>query len=207
MYTINPRAQMGVAAFEAYCDMTRDGGGWTLVLMASRANPGRFGYDSPAWTDDTVVAPEITDPTRDANVKSPAFLHVYFASMRMCLGTLEGCVIEQVSALSAKRQFTDARDRVSSLPVSAYGAWGYDGRLGCNQHGFDVRDLQGSPPPLHGPARIRYGILLNNEPICEGSVDGGRGFGIKGYFGTQISAGKGDGIVGTEHMRGWIFVR
>ena len=58
-----------------------------------------------------------------------------------------------------------------------------------------------------GPARYRYGILLNNEAACEGSVDGGRGFGGRGYYGTEISAGQGDGIVSTSHERGWVWVR
>ena len=50
-------------------------------------------------------------------------------------------------------------------------------------------------------------ILLNNESACEGSVDGGIGFGVRGYYGTEINAGSGDGIVPTSRRRGWIFVK
>ncbi|MEZ4393137.1 MAG: hypothetical protein R3A48_18775 [Polyangiales bacterium] len=48
---------------------------------------------------------------------------------------------------------------------------------------------------------------MNNESTCEGSVDGGRGLGCRGYYGLQISAGQGDGIVSVALTRGFILVR
>ena len=94
--------------------------------------------------------------------------------------------------------------RLGARSVSDFRTWGYSGTLGCNRIGFNVYDIGGG---TGARARCRYGILLNNESTCEGSVDGGRGLGCRGYYGTQISAGQGDGIVATSHERGWIFVR
>jgi hypothetical protein len=46
VYEIDPD---GAGAFEAYCDMATDGGGWTLALKIDGAQ-GTFGYDSPLWS-------------------------------------------------------------------------------------------------------------------------------------------------------------
>ena len=92
-------------------------------------------------------------------------------------------------------------ERLGGRSIADFATWGYPGNQGCNRRGFNVFDVGG------GPARCRYGILINNEAACEGSVDGGRGLGCHGFYGTEVSAGRGDGIVGTSHERAWLFVR
>ena len=46
MYWIDPD---GNGAYEVYCDMTTDGGGWTLLLKT--AGDTDLDYDDPLWTD------------------------------------------------------------------------------------------------------------------------------------------------------------
>ena len=52
IYTIDPDGAGPISSFDAYCDMTTDGGGWTLIMKAVNA---KFGYNDAYWTTDNVL--------------------------------------------------------------------------------------------------------------------------------------------------------
>jgi hypothetical protein len=180
--------------------MTSSGGGWTLVLMAGNDAAGTLGYNSALWTSTAVLNGDVNDVARNVSMKNTAFNTLGFTAARMCLNSLSACLEEPVTAASARALFSGP-ERLGARTIGDFATWGYNGTLGCNRRGFNVFDANGPA------ARCRYGILLNNESACEGSVDGARGLGCRGYYGTEVSAGQGDGIVPISHERGWLFVR
>lgn len=80
-YTIAPPA---TAAFSAVCDMTRDDGGWTLLLKAD-GNNALF-YDAPAWTS-TALLNETDLTLTPGNAKYQSFVSLKIDRLR---GELDG---------------------------------------------------------------------------------------------------------------------
>jgi hypothetical protein len=82
VYSLTPS---GGTAFDAYCDMTSDGGGWTLALKADGANT-TFLYASALWTNATTLNETSTDMTL-AEAKFASFSETPFDAIRLVTNT------------------------------------------------------------------------------------------------------------------------
>jgi hypothetical protein len=73
------------ASYPAYCDMTDDGGGWTLVLKVDGTIAGsQFGYDNPLWTTTTTLGDDKLD-TSHVEAKFRSFSEVAFSKIRIVM--------------------------------------------------------------------------------------------------------------------------
>ncbi|MCK6550638.1 IPT/TIG domain-containing protein [Myxococcota bacterium] len=87
LYWIQPPS--AAAPIRAYCDMTTDGGGWTLVLQASSSSP--WVYTHPVWTNTSAPSWNTTDPSLDQDVVSSAFYSGTATESMLCMGDLTRC--------------------------------------------------------------------------------------------------------------------
>lgn len=160
VYTIAPT---GVATpFSVYCDMTRDGGGWTLVLKADGA--ATLGYTSAYWTDANLL--NQTDLALNAgNAKYASFLTVPATKLR---GELDGTRFTKTfaAAMTAQQIFTGAASIAAGVPAINMGNWSY--QPNCQTFGVNTP---------YNYARTRFGYTANQENDCT-SNDTAIGFGL-----------------------------
>jgi hypothetical protein len=202
VYTLNS----GGSNWDAYCDMTSDGGGWTLILKA-RGNDSSFLYSSALWTNTTLVNPTSTDMSQNS-AKFRGFFTQPFTQMR--LGMVDGAtrfIVVSASGTSL-RDILAGGYRATGAGRNAWRSLVANPSLqpNCNLEGFNV----------DGGAyqRVRIGILANQENDCA-TPDSRIGFGGE----NNLCAAGGDNAVGNvascaadngdrnSYLFGYIFVR
>jgi hypothetical protein len=201
-YTI----ESGGETFDVFCDMTSDGGGWTLVLMVKSDDLLTFRHDSSYWTDTNLLNPDITDPNVDTNMKNRAYESVAFSEMRLAMDTIDNVMVETVTAGAARTLFSGghvgsphSRDEFLTWHPMNNNNW--DNQPHCNTRGFQ---------PSASATNCRYGLLMNNENECN-SNDAAVGFGChsQDFYVNRTSACGGHrwSPDGAYNYKGWIFVR
>lgn len=184
VYTIAPDAN--AASFGAVCDMTRDGGGWTLLLKAD--GTATLAFDAAAWTDTSLLAP--TDlTTQPGNAKYQGFLSLPITALR---GELDGFTYtKEFTSQTAKDIFSNdiASNIATGFPVFGQGAF-WSAQPNCRIFGVNTpgaNTLGVVMPYLY--ARTRFGWSANQEDNCT-TNDTAIGLGLTNYMGTgQHGAG------------------
>ncbi len=182
VYTIDPDGPRGpVAPFQVFCDMSDDGGGWTLLLKAD-GTQGTFQYDQPIWTDMTTLNPTSTDISM-TEAKFASYSTVPFTALLVVVTTDSsfGSAVLNVTANS----LLDAESGGFTATSLGRANWlalfpGGGLQANCNQEGI----ANGSASPY---GRVRIGIVGNQESDC-GSPDS--------YAGIGGEVGPGNGCYG-----------
>jgi hypothetical protein len=161
----------GGTNWNAYCDMTSDGGGWTLVMKVP-GRDGRFVYTSAIWTDTSVLNEASTDLSTTP-AKFRGFSTLSFTQLR--LGMLDGAprfIVVPVSTtpLGSLREVFAGPRRATSAGRATWLRLVASPSLqrNCNAEGFNIDQ--------NPYGAVRLGILGNQENDCA-TPDSRIGFG------------------------------
>lgn len=156
-----PRSRDGVyriapaqaeAPFNVVCDMTRDGGGWALLLKAT--GDATLGYTASTWTNTSLL--NATDLTViPGNSKYQSFLSLPVTVLR---GELDGFLYTKTfSGLTALQIFSGNSDIVNYYPTFNTDAPNWSTQQNCHTFGVNTP---------YSTARARFGWSANQENDC-----------------------------------------
>lgn len=180
VYWIDPDATGSVQPMQVVCDMTNNGGGWTLILK-SMNNDGTFAYSSGIWASGNPFNTTDLNITNSSNSNSlySAYNNVIANQVWIDFVTSPDLTPYTIpSSLTPKQMATATGNTLVSTqaggcftaapssfftPSNAYTIQTGVVQMGCN--------LQG---------RIRFGLATDNNPGT--SFDGSLGIGALGIF-------------------------
>lgn len=207
-YWINPD---NTAPYQVWCDMTTDGGGWTLAMRFK--NDNKLGFASTYWTDKNVFNDDTgasVDPSLNVNAKLGSFVNLPGTTIRGCKGTSAACFKQDYGTAKPLQVIFNENFKSggpSRGPLVA--AFGDDGSQPyCNGTGINNYTSYSGPGTYSG---ARFGLVGNNENDCA-TTDSGWGFGVYGCSDNAKSCGAGgwfwqSGACGGSCTQGTLWVR
>jgi hypothetical protein len=202
----------GVTPYQAYCDMTTDGGGWTLVLKADGTQP-TFNYGAGAWTNASLVNNAYTDhDLREAKLQS--WNAVPFTKVLVEMGLDPTSPNKLEITQTATSMFALMSPNMPVMTTLGLPAWETEVAEGSMQptpcgEGFNIAGTNG--------LAVRIGALANEQPAPNCTSDDSR-IGIGG----QGASCSGDGAISVGNISsqctedhtyenlayfGWVLVR
>jgi hypothetical protein len=179
-YEIDPDGPSGAPPLLTYCELSDDGGGWTLAMKIDGSRQ-TFAYTSPLWANLDTLNPTAVDMDRE-EAKLDTFRSLPFSEVRLGLAPIGATagptrwLVLNLAGPSLHALFTGTAAVTTSAPRTAWSALLPNADLQplCGRQGVNVGPDQ---PFGNGYARARLGIVGNGQDQCI-DVDSAIGVGL-----------------------------
>lgn len=169
------RIEAGGTSMDVWCDMTHDGGGWTLLMKVT--GDSTFQYTSPLWENTATFGDQTADIDPE-NVKYEAFNSLPVHELRGCLqGPAANCFTGDLHQQFTPRAVFAAGMRIFATNNDAL--WETSGAFFLQPN---CRKFQTNRSADY--LQIRFGFTANNESDCN-TNDTAIGFG-SGYTAGSV---------------------
>nr|WP_276602850.1 fibrinogen-like YCDxxxxGGGW domain-containing protein [Nannocystis pusilla] len=206
LYDIDADGAGPGAPFKVWCDMTTDGGGWSLAIRFAPSQ-GTFDFYSPHWTNVSVVNEALNSPTDTLDGKFQAYNALPGAEIRGCMQhpvtKVYSCKHYALPAtttlldlfkntpvgsdIAMKGLYFDESQAEKTKWLTIQGRTIAEASIAPNYIavGINIDDDQSCYD-----ARVRFGLVLNNEANIS-TLNDAAGFGAQSYYtsGCDVAPG------------------
>jgi hypothetical protein len=210
VYWLDPNASG--TPYQAYCDMSLEGGGWTLVAVISNNDSSNWSFNSEYWVNLSTLG-NPTDPTINADAKSEAYYTVEGSQLMFVQQGSAPSLLSDAECFSdlsmwdvMARSSSPTADCALSCPVShADGVWAQTGtdstlRVRCRDVNAGSSTVGGFTLSTDDNSFLTTMNNINN-------IDSNFGFGAGDVDGADFDADLGDGESISDTTQWLIYLR